>query len=119
VDDERTDHEAQERWRRVFKAVHREVRPVGQRWFQEYGSYFYDLAEEELAAFSTAMVRGPAHAHAHIAAQMTREEWDLYVQSTTKGLLGIARRRATILDALEDLGPKLLRAIGTAILGAL
>jgi ferric-dicitrate binding protein FerR (iron transport regulator) len=92
-------------------------------WWTEYEELLVGMAEEEARDLFNALRSGDtAEAKGEIAAQWIREDrdsWRAYRDGTTTQLEGIARRRADLIEALEDLGKRTAKLIGRAAAGVL
>lgn len=96
------------------------LKGLGARWWEENKDHLVGLAKDEAAEIFAALKRGDTFdAKQELVARMTPEEWRAYRDGTTAQLQGIARRRADLLDALEDLGRRAAKLVGAAATGAL
>jgi len=106
--------------RELWESVAGELRGVAGRWWDENKDHLVGLAKDEAADIFRALKRGDTfRAKQEIVAMMSPEEWRAYRDGTTEQLAGIARRRAELLDALEDLGLRAAKVLGRAVGGAL
>lgn len=103
-----------------WKLVGRQLRGASARWWDAHREDLIDIAAEELEDVLRALRNGDTfRAKMEIVGRMSREEWLAYRDATTKELKGIAARRAAIIEALEELGTRAARIIGTAAAKAL
>lgn len=87
------------------------------RWWDDNKENLIYMGKEELAEVADALSRGDMlEAKLTLGREMTRDEWQAYRDGTTSQLQGLARRRAALVDALEDLGVRTARTIGGAML---
>jgi len=100
--------------------VGRRLRRLGEAWWEEYQEELVGYGKHELADILRLLRdQGTAEAKIYIALRMDRDDFEQYRDNVTDQLRGIAVRRARILEALEDLGHRVARVIGTAAGAAL
>lgn len=85
-------------------------------WWEDYGDTFEDFAEAEARDVFRALERSKTDAKLVIASQMGADDFMRYMKRTTAELRGVARRRADVLDALEDLGLRAARVLAGIVL---
>lgn len=107
-------------WRGVGESL-REVGPKAAReWWDDHRDDLVGVTLAEMQDIAKSLRAGDRFAaKMAIVAQMSPAEWRAYRDGTTSKLERVAERRARLLDALEDLGIRAAKTIGTAILGAL
>lgn len=109
--------------RKMWQAVAKGLRGMGERWWEENRDDLVDLTREEAEDMLRAFRDGDT-----VAAKMAivtrlyaddRGAWEAYRDSTTAHLQGIAARRVRIMEALGDIGTRAARVIGQAAAAAL
>lgn len=110
--------------RAFWHKVAGELRGEAFKWWGRHESAVVGLAVDDArAVFEILRDEGDAKAaKIELAAILIREDrdaWRAYRDSTTSELRGISKRRAEMLDALEELAEQAARIIGAAVMGAL
>lgn len=99
------------------------LRGVAERWWDDNQALLVGLAKDEVRDLVAGLRTGDtSSAKAEIAARWIREDresWVAYRDGTTATLQGLARRRADLIEALEELGRRSARLIGTVGVGVL
>jgi hypothetical protein len=104
----------------LWRSVLRDLRGSAAAWFQEHQETFSNLTRDEVLAIGHQLKAGDTtNAKLVLAGRMSSGELADYMRGTTASLEGIAARRAKALDAIEDLGRRAARLIGTAIVDTL
>ena len=102
--------------REMWEAVGKELRGTAGTWWEENRDELESLAQEEVQAIASALRKGnTTDAKLAIAGRMSPEDFIAYTKGTTAALQGVARRRAELMDALEDLGIRSAKVVGKAI----
>lgn len=97
-----------------------DLRGMASRWWEENEEAVLGLAKDELADVMLALRKGDTvEAKLAVAAHMDRETWAAYRDGTTSTLQGIAKRRAALFEALEDLGRRTAKIVAEAVLDVL
>jgi hypothetical protein len=109
--------------RDTWAEIGKGLRGVGERWWEDNEALLVGLAEDEARDLLNALRSGdPAAAKLEIASRWIaddRASWRAYRDGTTAQLEGLARRRADLMDALEDLGRRSARLIGMAAIAVI
>lgn len=103
----------------LFDDIGGRLKGAGKRWWDDNRKLLIGLAEDEVEGVLEALKNGDrVKAKMEVVAHMTPEQWRAYRDGTTEELQGIARVRASVIDAIEALGWRALRSIGAAIVAA-
>jgi hypothetical protein len=103
--------------RDLWVEIGQQLRGTAGEWWEEHRSAIEELAKDEARAiFIHLRRRDLESAKFEIVARMSRDEWELYRDGTTKQLKGIAVQRAKMLDALRRLGILVAEVIGSVAL---
>lgn len=106
--------------RDLWETIGKDLGGVAGRWWDENRDDLVALSKEEATEILRALRDGDTlGAKLEIAARMSPQEFRAYRKGTTDQLMGIARRRAAMLEALGDLGKRAAMLIGAAAAGAL
>lgn len=106
--------------RDLWEGVGRSLRGSARAWWDENEEALVGAARDEIEAVARSLEsKDTIKAKLFVASRMTREEFDAWQDETIAALDEIGKRRARLLDALEDLGIRAARIIGKAILGVL
>ncbi len=110
----------------MWREVGKDLRGSSSKWWKTNQSAIVGLGKEEMRAIAYALKSGNSkRAQMEILSRLdpkVQSDWDVWVSyrdGTTKRLKAAARRRKKMLDALEELGKRLARLIGKAVLAAL
>lgn len=104
----------------LWEDVGRDLRGVAGAWWDENRETLVGMARDELAEIMGSLRKGDtAEAKLTLVAHMSPAEWRAYRDGTTETLRGIAKRRADLLDALEDLSRRAAKLISRVVLGVL
>lgn len=104
----------------LWRGVGEDLRGESLRWWEKHRDTIVGLTRDEMQDLANSLKAGSTfNGKMAVVAHMSPEEFRAWEQKALARLQGIAARRAAMLDALEDLGLRAAKTIGTAILGAL
>ncbi len=109
--------------RGFWTEVAKDLRGDALDWWTKHRDDLVETTLDEAKAVFKHLDRGDAaEAKYAMALRMMRDDrdaWEEYRNGTTAELTGIARRRATMMDAFAQLGQKAAEKVGKAAMGAL
>lgn len=105
---------------RLWKDVARQLEGEALDWWKKHQQDLLAIGQDDAEDIAIALASGDtAGAKFAMVGNMTRAEWRAYRDQTTKKLGQVAQSRATVLDALSDLGGAAMEAVGKALVAAL
>lgn len=103
-----------------WSAVKSDLRGSAKSWWDEHRQELLDLTVAEVRDAAGYLKRGdPVSAKLVVVQGMSDTEWEAYRDGTTERLTEIARRRHKIATALGELGLRVAKILGNAILSLL
>lgn len=95
------------------------LRGVAKAWWEEHREVLIGIASDEIREVGDLLREGKTtEAKMLLAGRMDPDDFAAYVRGTTSELKEISQKRAALFEALEDLGLRVARTIGAAIVGA-